>query len=448
MTKEELWQATLARLQFNVSTANFAAWFREAKISDWQGETIVVSTPNKFSKEWLSKKYHDDILGALKEVDPQIKKVEYSVFKKEVASKSSPPAQIKEEKQIAFEEFRLNHRTGLNTRYTLKDFVVAPFNEMAFAAAEAVIREPGKAYNPLFIYGGVGLGKTHLLQAIGNRLDEEEEMKIRYISADKLVTQIVSSIYEHKINELKKEFQGLDLLIVDDIQFVAGKEKTQEEFFHIFNALYERNGQIILSSDRLPSAIPALEKRLSSRFEGGMVTDISRPDYESRRAIVERKAKESKIEADSDIFDYIATNIQNNVRELEGALRRVDAHQKMKKSRIDLASAQKLLRDLTKTQAKTATPQKIINGVASFYDIEIKEILSATRKKDIAHPRQIAMYLLRADLKKSYLSIGEIFGGRDHTTVIYACAKINQEFSKDGRLTDEIGMIRQRIYGE
>jgi chromosomal replication initiator protein len=448
MNKEELWQAALARLQFNVSRANFAAWFKEAVILDWQDDLVSIGTPNSFSKEWLEKKHHQDILKALNEVCSEIKKIKYVVSKQQKTNIESRPPVAPETKQIQFEEFQLNPRTGLNNRYTFKDFIVASFNEMAFAAAEAVVQEPGRAYNPLFIYGGVGLGKTHLLQAIGNKLDEEDEIKIKYISADKLVSQIVSSIYERSIESLKKEFQRLDVLIVDDIQFVAGKEKTQEEFFHVFNALYEKNSQIILSSDRLPSAIPALEKRLRSRFEGGMVVDISRPDYESRRAILETKIKEWKADVDPEALDYIATNIQNNVRELEGALRRLIAHQNMKKKKLNLESARKVLRDLTRTQTKTASPQKIISSVAAFYDLDLKELTSETRKKDIAFPRQIAMYLLRKDLKKSYLSIGNLFGGRDHTTVIYACNKIEEEVSKDGRLTDEISMIRQRIYGE
>lgn len=447
MNKEELWQAALARLQFNVSRANFAAWFKEAVILDWQDDLVSIGTPNSFSKEWLEKKYHQDILKALSEVCSNIKKIKYVVSKQQKTKIESRPSVVPETKQIQFEEFQLNPRTGLNNRYTFKDFIVASFNEMAFAAAEAVVREPGRAYNPLFVYGGVGLGKTHLLQAIGNKLDEEDEIKIKYISADKLVSQIVSSIYERSIESLKKEFQRLDVLIVDDIQFVAGKEKTQEEFFHVFNALYEKNSQIILSSDRLPSAIPALEKRLRSRFEGGMVVDISRPDYESRRAILETKIKEWKADIDPEVLDYVATNIQNNVRELEGALRRLIAHQNIKK-KLNLESARKVLRDLTRTQTKTASPQKIISSVAAFYDLDLKELTSETRKKDIAFPRQIAMYLLRKDLKKSYLSIGNLFGGKDHTTVIYACNKIEEEVSKDGRLTDEVSMIRQRIYGE
>lgn len=448
MTKEELWQAALARLQLSVSRANFAAWFKEATILGWQNGNVLIGTPNSFSKEWLKKKYHDDILKALKDVVPEIKKVEYTVFKKSPSETEKNSTPSKNSKQIPFEELQLNPRTGLNTRYTFKDFIVASFNEVAYAAAEAVVRDPGRAYNPFFVYGGVGLGKTHLLQAIGNKLDEEEEMKIKYISADKLVSQIVNSIHDRSIDSLKREFQQLDLLIVDDIQFVAGKEKTQEEFFHIFNALYERNSQIILSSDRLPSAIPALEKRLSSRFEGGMVTDVGRPDYESRRVILETKAKDWKIDLSREIIDYVATNIQNNVRELEGALKRLDAHQNMKKEKLTLSAVQKILRDLTKIQAKIATPQKIISSVASFYDIEIKELISPTRKKDVAYPRQIAMYLLRQDLKKSYLSIGEVFGGRDHTTVIYACTKIHGETAKNAQLAEEINLIRQRIYGE
>ncbi len=446
MTKDELWKAALAQLQFSVSRANFAAWFKEAEIAEWEGDTVSIGTSNSFSKEWLEKKYHEDILKALREIDPNIRKIKYIISKKQSVEKV--PVKVNHTKQIPFEELQLNPKTGLNTRYTFRDFVVASFNEMAYAAAEAVTRDPGRAYNPLFIYGGVGLGKTHLLQAIGNKLDEEDEMKIKYISADKLISQIVSSIQSRNIEALKKEFQQLDVLIVDDIQFVAGKDKTQEEFFHIFNALYERNSQIILSSDRLPAAIPTLEKRLRSRFEGGMVTDVGRPDYESRRAILENKSKEWKTDIPPEILDYVATNVQNNIRELEGALKRLMAYQDLKKTKLDIDSAKKCLKDFTRTQVRSTNPQKIISSVAAYYDLEIKELLSPTRKKDIAYPRQIAMYLLRKDLKKSYLSIGDLFGGRDHTTVIYACTKIDQEAVKDGHLSEEIGMIRQRIYGE
>ncbi len=447
MTKEELWKSALARLQFTVSRANFAAWFKEAAIIDWKDDVVTIGTSNSFSKEWLEKKYHEDILNALKEADPIIKKIEYVISKKPT-TEVTPAKNHRIKQQIPFEELQLNTRTGLNNRYTFQDFVVASFNEMAYAAAEAVARDPGRAYNPLFIYGGVGLGKTHLLQAIGNKLDEEDEIKIKYISADKLVSQIVSSIQSRSIESLKKEFQQLDVLIVDDIQFVAGKDKTQEEFFHIFNALYERNSQIILSSDRLPGAIPTLEKRLRSRFEGGMVTDVGRPDYESRRAILETKSKEWKIDIPSDVLDYVATNVQNNIRELEGALKKLMGFQDLKKKKLDIDLAKKCLKDLTRNQTRSTNPQKIISSVADYYDLEMKELLSSTRKKDVAYPRQIAMYLLRKDLKKSFLSIGELFGGRDHTTVIYACAKIDQEVIKDGRLSEEIGMIRQRIYGE
>ncbi len=447
MTKEELWRAALAQLQFNVSMANFAAWFKQASILKWEGDTVSIGTPNGFSREWLSKKYHGEILKALQEASPEIKKVEYVVSSKLQTEPEAPKA-VANKQQISIEELQLNPRTGLNNRYTFEDFVVASFNEMAFAAAQGVANNPGHSYNPLFIYGGVGLGKTHLLQAIGNKLDEEEEMKIKYISADKLVSQIVNSIRERNIESLKEEFRKLDVLIVDDIQFIAGKEKTQEEFFHIFNALYEKNSQIILSSDRRPNSIPTLEDRLKSRFEGGMVTDISRPDFESRRAILDNKAKEWKLDIESDVLDYVATNIQNNIRELEGALKRLGAYQELKKSRLDLAAAKECLSDLTRKQSKSTTPQKIISSVAAYYNLESKELLSSTRKKDVAYPRQVAMYLLRRDLKKSYISIGELFGGRDHTTVMYACTKIKEEVTKDGQLSDEINMICQRIYGE
>ncbi len=447
MNNKALWEKVLANLQFSITRARFASFFKESSIVERQGDTVIVGTSNAFSKKWLEDKHHQEILKTLKEISPEIKRISFVVTPKKLPLKS--PAVSVEKQQMPFTELQLDPQTGLNVRYTFKDFVVAPFNEMAFAAADAIVHKPlGQVYNPLFVYGGVGLGKTHLLQAIGNELDQEEGFKIKYISAGKLVSMIVNGIRKGEIESLKENFQQLDLLIVDDIQFVAGKEKTQEEFFHIFNALYNKNSQIILSSDRLPNAIPTLAKRLRSRFEGGMVVDIGQPDYESRRAILEAKATEWGLDLGNDILDYVANNIQNNVRELEGALRRLAAYQEVKRSKLDVPGARRVLKDLTRSQAKSASPQKIISCVADHYNLSDKDLLSDTRKKDIAYPRQIAMYLLRKDLRKSYLAIGEVFGGRDHTTVIYACNKIDQEKEKDGRTAHEIELIRQRIYGD
>lgn len=449
MNNEELWQAALARLQFTVSLANFASWFRQATVLDKKGDTVVIGTPNAFSKSWLESKYHKQILEALREVSPDVKKVQYKVSTS-TGPKNKPPVSVNPQ-QIALDAFQPGAQSGLNPRYTFKDFVVADFNEVPYAAADAVAQNPGHAYNPLFIYGGVGLGKTHLLQAIGNEVsqnDEDGQAKIKYMSAGKLISMIVSGIQKKSIEAMKEEFQQLDMLIVDDIQFVAGKEKTQEEFFHIFNVLYNKNSQIVLSSDRMPSAIPTLAKRLQSRFEGGMVADISRPNYESRLAILSNKMESFDLDLSQEVLNYIATNVQKNVRELEGALKRLGAHQKRAGRELGLAQVKRILKDLTRGQVKTANPDKIISCVASFYNLNSQDLLSGTRRKEVAYPRQVAMYLLRKDLKKPFTSIGQFFGGRDHTTVIYAYNKIEEEVGEEASISEDIEAIRQRIYGE
>jgi len=448
MTKEELWQSVLAQLQFKVSPANFATWFKNTKIIEKTDQEVFISVPNNFSKEWLSKKYHSSILKILQELDSTIKKIHYTIVHLEEEDvEASLAPQITRNSQSSFEQLRTNQNTGLNPRYTFEQYVTAPFNELAHAAAWAVSEDPGHAYNPLFIYGGVGLGKTHLLQAIGNNIKEKNKSsKIEYISTGKFVSRIVASIREKSIEKLKFELQNLDVLIVDDVQFLSGKEKTQEEFFHLFNALYQKNKQIVLSSDRLPSAIPTLEKRLQSRFEGGMIADISRPEYESRLAVLESKIQESGVCPDQDVLEYIAFNVQNNVRELEGAVNRLCAFQKLYGELPDLKKIKILLRDLVQSPTKTTTVKKIIESVSRFYSLDIKQIFSSSRRRDIAQPRQVAMYLLREELRKSYPSIGETFGGRDHTTAMYACQKISSAIEQDQRIAEEIHLIRERIY--
>jgi len=447
MTKEELWQAVLAQIQLNISPANFTTWFQNTSIISKNNNDIVISVPNNFSKEWLENKYNKIILKTLRKLGQEVKEIKYTISRTKPKSRSISSYPSIYEEQLEFQEFKVNKETNLNPRYTFKNFVVGPFNELAHAASCAVAKNPGTAYNPLFIYGGVGLGKTHLLQAIGNEITKNfSRKKVKYTASEKFTSEIVSAIRNRNIEKLKSSYRKTDVLIIDDIQFLAGKEKTQEEFFHIFNTLYEENKQIILSSDRSPKAIPGIEERLRSRFEGGMIADISHPDFESRMAILKTKCQEKKFELSFDILEYIASNIKMNIRELEGALNRLIAHQKIKNQPLNLEIAKQLLKNIIFPPKKSVSPKKVIQVVAEFYNLKEKEILAASRKKEIVKPRQIAMFILKQDLDYSFPFIGRKFGGKDHTTAIHAFNKISRELKMNENLNEEISLIRQRIY--
>ena len=449
--KEEFWQAVLAQIQLTTSPANFATWFKNTEITSQKEGKLIVGVPNSFAKEWLENKYGKAIFKILHGLDEEIKEVKYEVRKSgfKVLKRTPGPSdlgQVAETGQLGFQEFEIDKETSLNPRYTFENFVIGPFNELAQAAAEAAAKNPGQVYNPLFIYGGVGLGKTHLLQAIGNEVIKNfPQRKVKYTPSEKFTAGVVSSIRNREMESFKSKYQAIDVLIIDDIQFLAGKEKTQEEFFHTFNALYEKNKQIVLSSDRPPKAIPALAERLRSRFEGGMIADISYPDYETRIAILKAKCLERKVELQDEVLGYIASNIQRNIRELEGALNRLIAYQKLQNLAPDLEVAKFLLKNLLAAPSKVVSVKKIIQAVAEFYDLKEKEIISSSRKKEIVKPRQIAMYLLREELKSSFPFIGRKFGGKDHTTAIYAFEKISKELEKSESLNEEINLIKQRI---
>jgi len=447
MTKEELWQAVLAQIQLNISQANFSTWFKDTGILSYKEGQIMVSVPNSFAKEWLENKYGKTIAKIIFNLDREIKDVRYVLGKSELKTIKRNPVSLSSVGQLEIEEFKIDKDTNLNPKYTFENFVVGPSNELSHAAAWAVGKKPGVVYNPLFIYGGVGLGKTHLLQSIGNTIIKNfPEKKVRYIPAEKFTTGIISSIKNHDVETFKKMYRSIDVLILDDVQFLAGKEKTQEEFFHTFNTLYENNKQIILSSDRPPKAIPALEERLRSRFEGGMIGDIGYPDYETRMAILKTKSQEKALSFSDEVLEYLASNIQRNVRELEGALNRLVAYQRINNKNPELEDAKSLLKSLLLSPGKVVNPKKIIDSVATFYDLKEKEIVSISRKKEIVRPRQIAMYLLREELKSSYPFIGRKFGGKDHTTAIHACEKIVKELESNENLGNEITLIKQRIY--
>jgi chromosomal replication initiator protein len=456
VTNEELWQAALGEIELSISKANYITWFKSTNILSKKDGQVIISVPNAFTKEWLENKYNKLILKALRNISKEMKEIDYTInYKKEEKlidkkkkKKSSErlETQIPEE-QLDFNQFKIDKKTNLNPRYSFDNFVVASFNELAHAAARSVIKNPGHAYNPLFVYGGVGTGKTHLLQAIGNEIMETNpSKKIIYVSSEKFTGDVISAISNNEMDELKSYYRKIDVLIIDDIQFLAGKEKTQEEFFHTFNNLYENNKQIILSSDRPPKAIPTLEERLRSRFEGGMIADIGCPDFETRIVILKTKIKDLELELSDEILNYIAFNIQKNIRELEGALNRVIAFIKLNDSVPDQNQVAKILKNIISDPQKRTTYKNILKIVADFYDVDPKYLTNRSRKKEIVKPRQIVMYLLREELKSSYPFIGSKLGGRDHTTAIYACAKIGKEKENNDSLEEELTLIRQRLY--
>ena len=446
MDKEELWQTVLAQIQFNISKASFSTWFKNTGITSKKEDKVLISVPNNFSKEWLENKYGKLIFKILHGLDNEIKEINYIVNRSGLKIKK-PSFSVKEIPQLEFEEFKVDKETNLNPRYTFESFVVGSFNELAQAAAWAVSQKPGLVYNPLFVYGGVGLGKTHLLQALGNEISENFSKKnVKYFPSEKFISGVINSIRNRTIEDFKEKLRQIDILIIDDVQFLAGKEKTQEEFFHIFNSLYEKNKQIVLSSDRPPKAISALEERLRSRFEGGMIADISLPDYETRLAILKTKSQERKIFFSDEIYEYIASNIQKNIRELEGALNRLMVYQKLQNHTLDLESSKNLLKNIVSPPRRAISPKKIIKIVADFYELKERELLANSRKKEIVKPRQIAMYLFRKELKSSFPFIGRRFGGKDHTTAIHAYNKILKEVKNNENLIGEINELKQRIY--
>ncbi|MDO8574698.1 MAG: chromosomal replication initiator protein DnaA [bacterium] len=458
MDLHELWRAALGEIGLQISKANYKTWLANTSIVDKKNGVVTVAVPNSFTKEWLENKYHKFILGSLRNIESEIKEVTYQIKPNYVKEELKNKKQLKEDelivhKQLDFAELNVDAETNLNPRYTFDNFVVGPSNELAHAAASAIVKNLGNKYNPLFIYGGVGLGKTHLIQAIGNAVKKENRgKKIKYVTSERFTSEVITalrsgSLRPNDIDDFKKRWREIDLLIIDDIQFLSGKEKTQDEFFHIFNALYDAGKQIIISSDRPPKSIQTLEERLCSRFEGGMTADISYPDLETRITILKSKANEKGFDFSYEIFEYIALNIKKNIRELEGALNRVIASNlNTNKKDLNLTEVKKALNTIVNTPKKSTTFKNVIKAVAEFYDVSEKELLERSRKKEIVKPRQIIMYLLREELKSSFPFIGLKIGGRDHTTAIHACEKIRKEIESDQNFNDEINMIREKLY--
>lgn len=459
MEKHELWQAVLAKIELNLSRPNFLTWFQETGIMNIENGLATVFVPNAFAKEWLQNKYHKIILHTLREMENDVKDISYIIVrsddtktqsaardhsKKRHADQISPS----ETEEFSLKDLAVDPETNLNPRYTFATFVVGSFNELAHAAAQSILKNPGTAYNPLFIYGGVGLGKTHLIQAIGNEVVKQKLQKVRYLTAEKYMGEVVDALRNQEMSRLKEKYRTIDLLIMDDIQFMARTEKMQEEFFHTFNSLYEKNKQIIISSDRPPQAISTLEERLRSRFEGGMIADIGLPDFETRLIILKNKTDLKKVSIPEEILRFIAENIKTNIRELEGALNRVVVSSKLSNSPLVLDSIKKIIVNHQSNFRKFMSPKKIVKAVTEFYDVKESDLITHSRRRDMVKPRQIAMYLMREELKISYPAIGEKFGGRDHTTAIHSCEKIADNLKINPELEEEIRQIKDKILSE
>lgn len=441
------WQTVLGEMEVSLSRANFTTWFKNTNLASVENGDVVVSVPNIFTKEWLENKYHKQITDALRKSIPEIKSVTYKVGATAVKADPIPTATIQETVVVSDPTEDLPENYGkLNPKYTFSSFVPGDNSKLAFAAAQSVAKNPGSVYNPLFIYGGVGLGKTHLMQAVAHEIIKANpRTKIEYVSSEKFTSDFISSLNKNS-SSFKDKYRKVDILMIDDLQFLAGKEQTQVEFFHTFNALHQAGKQIILASDRPPKSIPTLEERLRSRFEWGLIVDIQPPDLETRIAILQRKSRERGVEIPLEALDYIARQIQHNIRELEGALNRIFAYLELNGSEPDLATITNILGGLLAgTKRRGITPKVILEKTADFYDIGVDEITGSKRDKEIVMPRQIAMYLMREELHLSYPKIATEIGKKDHTTVMHGVEKVEREIDSSEQLRQEINLIRERL---
>lgn len=458
MTAEQLWEAALGELELSLSRANFTTWLKNTFGLSYQEGKVIIGVPNTFTKTWLENKYHSQIFKALQNItDYQIKEVNYQVANPSAAPAASQESTkevvedvVEEKKPKPITPTSLKHKEGigLNPRYTFENFVVGKKSELAHAACKAAAENPGRAYNPLFIYGGVGLGKTHLMQAVGHKiLDNSPEKKVLYVTCETFTNEYIKSVTMGQADKFKDKYRSVDVLMIDDIQFLAGKEGTQEAFFHTFNHLHQSDKQIVITCDRPPKAIPTLESRLTSRFEWGMIVDVGTPDLETRLAILKFKCQEKEYELDEEILTFLATNIQSNIRELEGALNRIIATHQLSQKKPTLDDVKNLLSSIVSSPKRGGlTAKKIITAVASYFEIKTSDLTGACRKKELVVPRQITMYLMREEIKSSYPNIGQELGGRDHTTAMHAYNKIVKTIVDDEKMQQDVNLIKQRLY--
>jgi len=455
-----LWQSVLGEIELSVSHAAFTTWFKNTELIDNSDGIVTIAVPNIFAKRQFEVKFNDQIKTVLEKNGSTPSRIAYVVKttgKKTVSREVTTAPQSSVDELLAPMPTQLRNsasnnsgvavdKTGLNPRYTFDNFIVGSSNDLAYAACQAVAANPGTKYNPLFLYGGVGLGKTHLMQAVGNEIASNQPgSRILYINTETFTKDFIESM-RFKKKGVSDKYRNVDVLIVDDMQFIAGKEKTQEEFFHTFNILHQSNKQIIISSDKPPKSIPTLTERLRSRFEWGMTIDIQMPDFETRCAIVETKASLSGVELGRDTIEYLANNIKTNVRELEGALNQLLAYAEMRGVTPDTSTAEGLIGSAHHSRPQHITPKQVIDKTARHFQIETKEICSAKRDKHIVVPRQIAMYLLRSELHLSFPKIAGELGRKDHTTAIHSVEKIEKAIKLDFLIREQVAEIREKLY--
>ena len=444
---KQLWEKTLNIIKGEMSEVSFNTWIKSCEPISITSDTIKISVPNSFTQDILEKRYKDLVANSIKATCSKLYKIEFLIASDLVSDEetTSKKTQIKKQERTIVVNDELS--ATLNPKYTFDSFVIGNSNRFAHAASLAVAESPAKAYNPLFIYGGVGLGKTHLMHAIGHYiLQGNPSAKVVYVSSEKFTNELIEGIKDDKNEEFRNKYRNVDVLLIDDIQFIAGKERTQEEFFHTFNTLHDANKQIILSSDRPPKEIPTLEDRLRSRFEWGLIADIQAPDFETRMAILKKKADVEKLNVPNEVMVYVATKIKSNIRELEGALIRIVAYSSLTNREITVDLASEALKDIiSKKQGKHITIALIQDIVSNYFNLRVEDLKSQRRTRNVAYPRQIAMYLSRKLTDMSLPKIGEEFGGRDHTTVIHAYEKISENLNTDESLQHTIEDITKKL---
>lgn len=441
---KDLWNTCLLDIEANTSRANFTTWFKNTSLIKEEQGTLYIGVPNEFVKDWLYNKFHKLIVKTLMTHGGDIRSVEYTIVKYEpqATAKENIQTKIQTNKELPLTDLYINKEDNLNPKYTFNSFIVGPFNELAYAVAQSILNNPGHNYNPFFVYGGTGLGKTHMIQSIGNSIKAKyPNKKILYVSLERFSIDYVTSLQNKTPNAFKEKYRRYDVIIMDDIQFISGKDKTQEELFHLFNTLYESNRQIIFSSDKHPNFIQGLEERLLSRLSSGMTVQIVEPDYESRLAIIKAKISQNNYSLDEDVVSYLAASLEGNIRELEGSLNALIAQSNLKNKSISLTEAKALIKNNIKPKKNVAI-KDIVTTIAEYYNIEEASIYEKTRRKEIVRARQVIMYILREDFSISYPLIGQKLGGKDHTTVIHSHLKIKKDLNTDPSLVQEIEKIR------
>jgi chromosomal replication initiator protein len=443
MDIKNLWKNCLVEIEGSVSKANFSTWFKNTHILKEENGIVYIGVPNEFVRDWIKNKYHKLITKTIADSYENMRAIEYTITKLESEKPETFSINTKQiNKELPLKDLYINPEDNLNSRYQFNSFIVGTFNELAYAAGQAIIEKPGTKYNPFFVYGGTGLGKTHLLQAVGNSIKEKyPNKKVHYITLEKFATDFVNSLQGNKANSFKEKYRKYDLLIIDDIQFIGKMEKIQEELFHTFNTFYENNKQIIFSSDKHPNHMPELAERLKSRFAAGMIVDISEPDYESRLAILKVKIKDLQIDLSEEIIDYVASVIQGNIRELEGSLNTIICHYQLKNKPLSINEVKNLLKNSIKPKKNVAI-KDVVKIVSDYYNLEESSIYEKTRRKEIVKARQVVMFLLREDFNVSHPLIGQKLGGKDHTTVIHSYLKIKNDLKNEPQLLQEIEQIR------